>query len=282
MDETIAFLGAGTMGAPMALNLVQSGYPVRVWNRTSARAKPLAERGVAVTDTAAEAMRDATVLITMLYDGPSVEEALGGSLAELRDGAIWLQMTTVGAEAGRSLQEIADQAGVPMIDAPVLGTRTPAEEGKLTVLASGPDQLRERAAPIFDAIGRRTLWIDGPLGGQRLKLVVNSWILAVTEAVAEAIRLADGLGVDPALFTDAISGTANDLPYAQLKANAIRSHDFTPSFALHNAAKDATLILVAAVEAGVDMSVIEVVRDRLRRAGNAGHGDKDISAIALA
>lgn len=282
MNESIAMLGAGVMGAPMTRNLVKSGFGVLVWNRTAAKAIDLESAGATAAATPAEAAAGATVLITMLYDGGTVESVVPEALAALPDGAIWLQMTTVGPDAAARLEGLARDTGVTLVDAPVLGTRAPAENGALTVLASGPQHARERANPVFDAVAERVLWVEAPQGGQRLKMVANSWVLAATEATAEALRLAEGLGIEPGLFTEAIRGTANDLPYAHIKAKAIREKDFTPSFALDNALKDAGLILAAAAGSGVDMPFTEVVRGKLRRASESGHGDDDVSAIALA
>jgi 3-hydroxyisobutyrate dehydrogenase len=282
MTATIAMLGTGTMGAPMALNLLRAGFAVRAWNRTPGRTAALEEAGATIAETPAAAARGADIVLTMLYDTDSVAGPAAEALAELGPDGLWLQMTTVGPEGGRRLQELADRSRVPMVDAPVLGTRAPAETGSLTVLATGPDSVRERSAEVFDVIGHRTVWVDGPQGGQRLKLVVNSWVLTATEAVAEALRLASGLGLDPALFTEAITGTAADLPHAHAKAHAIRSADFTTSFTVDNALKDAQLILDAGAEASVDVGLTDVVHRHLQHASELGYGRWDFSAMALA
>jgi 3-hydroxyisobutyrate dehydrogenase len=282
MTATIAMLGTGTMGAPMALNLLRAGFAVRAWNRTPGRTTALEEAGATTAETPAAAARGADIVLTMLYDTDSVAGPAAEALAELGPDGLWLQMTTVGPEGARRLQELADRSGVPMVDAPVLGTRAPAETGSLTVLATGPDSVRERSAEVFDVIGHRTVWVDGPQGGQRLKLVVNSWVLTATEAVAEALRLASGLGLDPALFTEAITGTAADLPHAHAKAQAIRSADFTTSFTVDNALKDAQLILDAGAAASVDVGLTDVVHRHLQHASELGYGRWDYSAMALA
>jgi 3-hydroxyisobutyrate dehydrogenase len=282
MAATIAVLGMGTMGAPMARNLLRAGYPVRVWNRSRDRAEALEEFGATVADTPAVAARGADIVLPMLYDADSVAGVITEALAELGPDGLWLQMTTVGPDGAQRLQELADQSGVSMVDAPVLGTRGPAENGSLTVLAAGPDAVRERSAAVFDVVGNRTVWIETPQGGQRLKMVMNSWVLTATEAVAEALRLASGLGLDPALFVEAISGTANDLPYAHLKAEAIRLGNFSPSFAVDNALKDSRLILDVATTVGVDVGLTDVVHQHLQHASDLGHGREDVSALALA
>lgn len=282
MTETIAMIGVGTMGAPMARNLLKAGFPVRVWNRTREKAVDLQPDGAVVASTPADAARGASIMITMLYDGDTVAGVAPEALRALDRNGLWLQMTTVGPDAAARLQQAADQAGIAVVDAPVLGTKAPAEAGKLTVLAAGPDPARDRATSVFDVVGGHTIWVDAPQGGQRLKLVANTWVLTAIEAVAEALRLARGLGVDPALFTVAISGTATDQPYAHIKAKAMLDGDFTPSFTLDNALKDARLIRDSASGAGVDVSLTDAVERQLARASEDGYGDKDVSAVALA
>jgi 3-hydroxyisobutyrate dehydrogenase len=282
VTKTIAVLGTGTMGAPMARNLIAAGFDVRVWNRSPGKTAGLDEAGALIAGSAVGAVQNADFVLTMLYDADSVLETMIGVADHLSPDTLWLQMTTVGPDGGAELQDFADKTGLTMIDAPVLGTRDPAEKGALTILASGPVEARERSAAVFDALGERTLWIDAPQGGQRLKLVANTWVLTATEAVAEALRLAAALDLDPALFTEAITGTANDMPYAHLKARAIRESDYRANFALDNALKDAQLIVATADAAGVNVAVVDAVRKRLERASKHGHGAEDIAAIALA
>jgi 3-hydroxyisobutyrate dehydrogenase len=193
---------------------------------------------------------------------------------------IWLQMSTIGEEATEACAGLAHRYGVGFVDAPVLGTRQPAEQGQLVVLESGPDEFRPRVQPVFDAVGHRTIHA-GPVGaGTRLKLVTNSWVVSVVEAGAETIALADALGVDPSLFFQAIEGGPLDLPYLRMKGQAMTKHDFTPSFRLALAAKDARLVTDAAWQHGVDLPLLDVVARRLGEAVPE-HGDEDISATYL-
>jgi len=168
------------------------------------------------------------------------------------------------------------------VDAPVLGTKGPAEQGTLVVLASGPDDARERCAPVFDAIGSRTVWVDGGAGrSSRLKLVANAWVVTVVDGIAECLALARSLGLDPALFLEAVRGGAMDAPYVGLKGRSMLAGDFTPSFTLSGAVKDGALISAAARAAGADITLIEQARSHLARAEAAGHGDLDLSATYL-
>lgn len=281
----VALLGTGIMGAGMARNILAAGLPLRVWNRTLDKAAPLADIGADVAATAADAVRGADVIVTMLGDAGHVADVITQSAAGLAPGQVWAQTTTVGVAPLAELVTLADRHGLLLVDAPVLGTRAPAEQGQLLVLAAGSPQARVVVQPVFDAIGRKTTWLaDDPAGAaaSRLKLVANSWVLAITAGVAEALALAEGLGVDPQSFLDVVAGGPLDLPYLQVKAQAIRAADWTPSFSAANAAKDAELIVAAAEEAKVRLDVAAAAAQRYRRTVEAGHGDDDMAANYLA
>ncbi|GAA4831486.1 NAD(P)-dependent oxidoreductase [Saccharopolyspora rosea] len=279
---TVAFLGTGTMGAPMARNLLGAGFGLRAWNRTAEKARPLAADGATVADSPAQAAQGADVLVTMLLDGAATVQAARAALPELAENAVWVQMGTIGLDG---MSEVHAAAGdVPVVDAPVLGSTVPAEKGQLVVLASGPTSLRDRVQPLFDAVGERTLWLgedSAHADGTRLKLAMNNWVLALTNAVGESLALADALGVDPRHFLDALRGTPTDSPYAHLKGNAILDGRFTPSFTVAAAHKDAELITEAAA-GKVRLDLAEAARERLRRAIDAGHGEQDMAAAYFA
>ncbi len=287
--QTVAVLGAGgTMGFAMARNIARAGITVRAWNRSRRKAEPLAADGAYIADTPAEAAAGAGVVLTMLADADAAVTAMEGDDGALPvmaesgepDHPIWLQMSTVGEEATEWCAGLANRYGVGFVDAPVLGTRQPAEEGKLVVLESGPAEARPRVQPVFDAIGHRTIHAGQTGAGTRLKLVTTSWVLAVVEAGAETIALADGLGVDPALFFQAVEGGPLDLPYLRIKGQAMVKRDFTPSFRLKLAAKDAALVTDAAWQHGLDLPLMDLLARRLGE-GAGEHGDDDISATYL-
>src|SRR3954468_3583633 len=204
MTTTIAVLGTGTMGAPMARNLAVAGFHVRAWTRTRRKADPLQQDGVSVVDSAAEAADGADVLLTMLFDVESVLAVAPEALAALPADAIWLQMSTVGLDGTQQLAALAAEHEVAFVDAPVLGTKAPAEQGKLVVLASADPALRDRCAAVFDVVGARTTWVDGAAAATKLKLVINNWVVTLMEAIAESVALAEGVGLDPRQFLDAI------------------------------------------------------------------------------
>lgn len=282
--EVVAVLGAGgTMGRGMVGNL-REPFEVRAWNRTREKIADLAGAGVTVCDSAREAAAGADVVLTMLSDGEAVLAAMegeDGALAGAEPGAIWLQASTIGLEGTERCAELAAQADLVFVDAPVLGTKKPAEEGQLVVLGSGPQEAREKLAPLFEAIGKRILWAGEAGAGSRLKVAVNTWIVAVVEGTAEMLALAEAVGLDPRLALEAVEDGPLDLPYLRLKAKAMLERDFTPSFRLALAAKDAGLALDAAEQAGLDLPMLAAIRERMAAVARE-HGDEDLAAVYLA
>lgn len=280
MDETtVALLGTGVMGVGMAKNLAGAGLPLRVWNRTRSKAAPLAEVGATVAETAADAVAGADVVLTMAFDADSVAAQI--EAANPAAGTLWIQSATVGVAGAERLGRLAAERGLRYVDAPVLGTRKPAEDGTLVVLASGPDDVQAECAPVFEAIGSRTLWV-GPAGsGSKLKLVANLWVTTITAGIAEALALAGSLGLDPELFLHAVRGGSMDAPYVQLKGGAMLAGQYAPSFTIQGAAKDTELILAAAAEAGLELALARAVAGQFAAGVAAGHGDLDMAAAYL-
>jgi len=276
-------MGTGIMGTGMARSLVRAGLDVTVWNRSADKARPLADDGAKVAADAAEAVTGADVVVTMLFDADAVAEVMQRALAATPEHAVWVQTSTVGLAGTQRLAELADRYGRGYLDAPVLGTKRPAEQGELIVLASGPRALEPQVAPVFEAIGSKTVWVGERIGdGHRLKLALNSWVLSITAATGQAIALARGLGVDPQLFLDTIAGGGTDSPYAQVKGRTMIAGEFPPAFSLAGAAKDAELIVDALREAGDDPSLMQAVHRLMSTAAAAGHADEDMAAVVYA
>ncbi|MGW0818100.1 NAD(P)-dependent oxidoreductase [Streptomyces viridiviolaceus] len=283
---TVSVLGTGIMGAAMARNLARAGHTVRAWNRSRDKAEPLATDGAHIADTPQDAVRGADVVLTMLYDGPAALDVMRQAAPGLRPGASWVQSTTAGIDAVGELAAFAREHDLVFFDAPVLGTRQPAEAGQLLVLAAGPADARNAVTPVLDAVGSRTVWTgeDGAAGtATRLKLVANSWVLAATNAVGEVLALSEALGVDPDGFFDAIAGGPLDMGYLRVKADLIRDGRLTPpQFAVTTAVKDARLIVEAGERGGVRLDVAAAGAERLARAAAQGHGDEDMAAAYYA
>ncbi|MEV1171070.1 NAD-binding protein, partial [Nonomuraea sp. NPDC049784] len=179
------------------------------------------------------------------------------------------------------LAALAAEHGLTFVDAPVQGTRQPAEQGKLVILAAGPQAARQKLDPLFDVLGQRTLWLgdDGASGAAtKLKMATVSYGISMTAAVAEALALAKGLGLDPDLVRQVVTGGPMDNAYFQAKSKAILEGDFEPSFTVSNAEKDTRLITQTGESAGVRLDVVAAAGERLRRAAAQGHGDEDMAA----
>jgi 3-hydroxyisobutyrate dehydrogenase len=273
---TIAALGTGVMGAPMARHLVRAGHEVRAWNRTPDKAAALRDDGVDVVGDPAAAAAGADVVLTMLADADAVLDV--APRANLAGAQIWWQASTIGIEGIEQCAALARETGAVLVDAPVLGTKLPAEEGKLVVLASGPDSALDACTPLFDAVGQRTMRL-GPAGtATRLKLAVNLWVLAVTQGAAETIAFAQSLGLEPEWVLEALEGGALDLPYFRMKSKLMLDEDFPASFALALAAKDARLVAEAAEGNGTDLPIARAIAERFAQATEAGHGEEDMAA----
>jgi 3-hydroxyisobutyrate dehydrogenase len=274
---TVAVLGTGAMGAPMARRLLGAGHAVRAWNRTRERAEPLAADGAVVVDSPPEAVEGADVLLTMLTDGPAVDAVTGEGV--LRPDLVWLQTSTVGVRFTERFAARAHEAGVRYLDAPVVGTVGPAEQGELVVLAAGDAEAAERAASVLEAIGRTTIRLGEVGEATRLKLVLNGALLAYLAGLGEAIALAEAFGLGGQRFLDAIEGGPIGTPYATLKGPMMVERSYEPSFALDLALKDLRLELEAATDEGVELPVAAVVAAELERASELGYGDADMAAV---
>jgi 3-hydroxyisobutyrate dehydrogenase len=276
----VAVLGTGIMGRAMARNLLSEGMEVRAWNRSREKAEPLKEVGAEVADSPADAARGADFLLTMLANAEVVEEVIAGDvLPTLAEDCVWLQMSTVGEDGSGRLAEIANEHGVAYVDAPVLGTKQPAEQGQLVVLASGPEEVKERSEQVFDAVGSKTVWLGEAGAGSRLKLVINNWIVGLLGVLAETVAFAKSIGVDPSKFLETIEGGPLGLPYAQLKGTMMIEEDFPTSFSAKLARKDAGLVLGTAEAHDLQMPIAEAVAARFDEAIQAGHGEEDMAAV---
>ena len=185
----LAVLGLGTMGTPIARRLLAAGHDVSVWNRTRARAEPLAADGARLVETPGEAAADVDVVVTILADAAAVEVAMtgaDGALARMRADAVWLQMSTIGVAATERLAGLAAERGLAYVDAPVMGSKPDAEAGTLRPLVSGPPAARAVCTPVLDAVSERVISVgDRPGAGNALKLVANGWIVNTVENLAE-------------------------------------------------------------------------------------------------
>ena len=267
------------MGARIARRLLDGGHDLVVWNRNAAKAEALADHGAGVAAAPSEAARQAEVVITMVT-GPAalaeVTEGPNGVTAGAGEGTTVVQMSTVGPPATERLASVLP-AGSQLLDAPVLGSRSEAEAGKLTIFAGGPQELVERLTPLLSALG--SVLHVGPLGaGTAAKLVANTTLVGAIGVLGEALALADGLGLSRESAFEVLAATPL-AAQAERRRPAVESGDYPPRFTLSLARKDADLIHEAAAASKLDLRLVDAVRSWLVDADDAGAGDQDYSAL---
>jgi 3-hydroxyisobutyrate dehydrogenase len=277
---TVAVLGLGAMGHAFASNLLKNGFPTRVWNRNRARAEGLS--GAQIGDTPRQAAEGAGVVITMLPDGMITESVLvgaHGALASLPKGAIVAQMGTIGVESTMHLARMVHsiRPDIVFIDAPVSGTKGPAEQARIRILASGDHVTASAVEPVFSAIANQTQWLGEVGAGSRMKLVVNAWLIILMQGVAEVACLAETLGFTTDDFWSAVEGGPLGAPFAKAKLDMIKSGRFDAQMALALGLKDAGLALDVAK--GIQMPALERVHEVWAEAVETGLGELDIAAV---
>jgi 3-hydroxyisobutyrate dehydrogenase len=280
----VAVIGAGIMGSAMARNLAAAGLLTRVWDRAASATGPLAAAGAVVAPSARDAVRDAGVVITMLPTADAVESVVfdGGVAEAFADGCVWAQMGTIGVEATRRIGDrlAAQRPGVMFVDAPVSGSKGPAEQGQLLILASGPAAAADVVRPVFGVLGRKTVWLGAAGRGSVVKLVVNAYLSILIEGVAETMALADRLGIGHEQLAEVIEGGPLDAPLADAKFHKMDRGDYAAEFPLEWALKDVDLVIDAA--GGQALPLLAALSGQWHAAVAAGYGRQDISAARLA
>ena len=283
-QEPVAVLGIGAMGHAMATSLLRAGIPTIVWNRRPTATRDLAGLGADVAETAADAARRAGVVVTMVTDTDAVISIARdqGMLAALAPGAIWVQMSTIGVAGIERVAALVDveRPDVTLLDAPVSGSRDPAEQGQLTIFASGPEQVRSRIAPLFDALGQRTVWVGEVGAGSRQKLDNDTSVAFAAEAAATSVALAGSFGLDAEKVLDALAGSPLVSAWQASKLQRIANGDFSAQFPLSLALKDVRLALEAA---GDDrFAALACLADEWQQAVDQGLGDRDLTVVTIA
>jgi len=279
-----AFLGVGAMGHGMATSALRAGIPTIVWNREPRATRDLAELGADVAETAADAARRAEIVVTMVTDADAVISIARdqGMLAALAPGTIWVQMSTIGVEGIERVAALveAERPEVILLDAPVSGSKLPAEQGQLTIFASGPEEARSRVDPLFEALGQRTIWVGAVGAGSRLKLVNNTWLAFTSEAVASSIALARRLGLGTETVVGALDGSTLVSPWQAAKLQRIAKDDYSSQFGLSLALKDVHLALQAADDGR--FAALASLADEWQHAVDDGLGDQDLTVMTRA
>jgi 3-hydroxyisobutyrate dehydrogenase len=281
--EPVAVLGIGAMGHGMATSALRAGIPTIVWNRKPEATRDLAELGAEVAESAADAARRAAIVVTMVTDTDAVVSIAGdqGMLAALSPGAVWVQMSTIGVTG---IERVAAMVGdqrpdVTLVDAPVSGSKEPAEKGQLTIFASGPEEVHLRVAPLFDALGQRTIWVGAVGAGSRVKIVNNTWLAFAAEAVAASVALARRLGLETETVIDVLGGGPLMSPWQAAKLQRIAKGDFSAQFALSLALKDVHLAVQAADNR---LAALACLADEWQQVVDHGLGDQDLTVVTRA
>jgi 3-hydroxyisobutyrate dehydrogenase len=280
-DEPVAVLGIGAMGHGIAASALRAGIPVIVWDRRMEATRDLAGRGAHVAASAVDAARRAEIVVTMVTDADAVISIARdqGMLAALAPGAIWAQMSTIGVAGIEAVTALAsaERPDVMLLDAPVSGSREPAERGELTIFASGPAEARSRLVPLFDAVGQRTVWVGETGAGTRLKLVNNTWLAFANEAVAASVALAHRLGLATGTVLDALGSAPLVSPWQAAKLQRIAEGEFSAQFALSLALKDVHLALQAAGDGRLE--VLACLAAEWQQAVDQGLGGEDLTVV---
>lgn len=280
----VAFLGIGRMGLPMAGNVLRAGHELTVFNRTASRCDPLRDDGATVATSAAEAVRGAEVLVTMLADPAAVEsQVLGdeGVLSAAPDGLVWLEMSTIGPTAAREFAARAAAAGTRMLDAPVSGSVVVAEAAALVSMVGGDGEALERARPVLEAMTRAHFHLGGAGAGAAMKLAVNVMIASQTVAISEALVLAEAAGIERADAYEVIAAGALASPFVDYKKAAFLDPDGTPAaFALDLMRKDLKLALEQGEAAGLPLLGAGAAAEAVTLAAGLEGGDEDLVRVA--
>ncbi|WP_312837185.1 NAD(P)-dependent oxidoreductase [Pantoea sp.] len=278
-QPTVAVLGLGAMGHAFAANLLKNGFTVYGWNRTRARGEDLVSAGLKLEESPEQAVAGVDVVIAMLADGQITESVFKQIEMPLKQGAIVCQMGTIGTEKTDALiaRFASARPDVVYIDAPVSGTKAPAENAQILILASGDKEKAQALEPVFAAISKGAQWLGEAGAGSRMKLVINSWLIGLMQSLAESTRLAEEFGFSTDDLWKVLEGGPLAAPYAKVKLGMIESGDFTPQMHLIWALKDANLALDAAKPS--QLPALKNIADLWQKAVDAGYGEQDLSVI---
>ncbi len=280
--ERVGFIGLGAMGAPMAWNVHKGGYELSVFNRTAARAAPFRERGITVADSPADLARHADSVVIMVTGPGALMEVLegeNGALAELGEGMMVINMSTVSREATARAARLVRHTGARFVDAPVSGTVKPAEDGQLVILAGGRDEEIDIVEPLLLCMGKQVIRCGDVGQGTDMKLVVNLMLGGMMALLAEGLSLGEAFGLEGDRILQALDNGALAAPMYQVKGRAIRDEDYEKQFPVDLVFKDLNLALEAAGRQGQPLHTTAAVRELFSAAHGAGLGDEDLAAV---
>jgi 3-hydroxyisobutyrate dehydrogenase len=274
----VGLLGVGLMGTAMAHRLLARGVTVIAWDRHSEHVRALQGRGGEPAEAPSEVVSGAAAVITMLPTAAVTLDVVEPLLEDWPEGCIWLQMGSVGAAEADQLVRVAEAHAVRLVDAPVSGSTHPAEEGELTILASGPDSARITVEPIFDALASRVLWVGQAGMGSRLKLAANHWMIVVVAALAESMHLCQAMGLDQQQFVALLDGGPLGSVYALQKLDEMQGHEYPAGFPVRLALKDLELVREVQESSRATMPLLDAVLERFA-AASQDLAEQDLAAV---
>jgi 3-hydroxyisobutyrate dehydrogenase len=274
----VGLLGIGLMGSAMAHRLLDQGIGVIAWDRDAEHARALQSRGAEPAEGPNDVVGRAGVVITMLPTAAVILDVVEPLLEDWPPDAVWLQMSSVGAAEADQLTRVAEAHAITLVDAPVSGSTHPAEEGQLTILASGPDSARDLVQPVFDALASRVLWVGEAGMGSRLKLATNHWMITSVAALAESMHLCKAMGLDQQQFIALLDGGPLGSAYALQKLDEMQQHQYPAGFPVRLALKDLELVREVEESSRVTMPLLDAVHERFA-AATQELGDQDLAAI---
>lgn len=278
----VGFLGLGIMGKAMATNLLRSGFKVTVWNRTLSKCDELVELGASVCETPAAVVKKCKCTIAILSDPSaacSVVFDKDGVLEQICSGKGYIDMSTVDADTSSKINEAIMSRGGSFLEAPVSGSKKPAEDGQLVILAAGEKALYEEATPAFNVMGKKSFYLGHVGNGAKMKLVVNMIMGSMMNAFSEGVVLADRSGLDPQTLLDVLDLGALANPMFKLKGPAMIQKSYSPAFPLKHQQKDMRLALALGDENAVSMPVSAAANEAFKKARSMGLGDLDFSSV---
>ena len=276
----VGFLGLGIMGSRMATNLARNGHAVTAWTRSEGKAASwAAENGASAAATPAGAAAAGDVVISMLVDGPMVESVLTDAADGARDGALFVDMSTIAPDQARGISAKLSERDIHFLDAPVTGSAPRAADATMTIMAGGDAADFDRAKPLFQAMGELVLHVGDTGQGQLIKLINNALAAANATAISQALVLADAAGADLEKLAQVVNSGSGGSAMMQLKAEPMRRHDYATLFKTEHMLKDVRLCLEEAQRAGTPFSAAALARDALAAASARGYGDSDFAAI---
>jgi 3-hydroxyisobutyrate dehydrogenase-like beta-hydroxyacid dehydrogenase len=280
--KSVALIGTGLMGKPMAMNVLKKGFPLTVYNRTANKTAELAAAGAKVARNAREAAHSADVVITMLSNIEAVESTLTGKdgiLEAMTAGKIYIDMSTITPEASRRFARLVEDAGAQMLDAPVSGSTNVAEKGELTIIVGGDPRVLDEVREVLQAMGKFIFHVGDHGSALALKLVINHFVAGMTALLAEGLDLSQKLGIDASVFTNVMNTSVVKSPMYDIKTPKMVSGDYTAQFPLKLLVKDLNYITQTAGTVGAEMPVQSLVRDLFSAANDKGYGEDDFSVI---